>query len=356
MKILVLGYFGYIENKLDGQTVKTRNVYDLLKSRVDDVDFFNTEEIHHSKMSLFTMFVKFCKSSTVFYPAAGNSLKYFFPILFILSKIFRVKINFIQIGGWLVNFLSKNPIHKYMLAHINCVFAETELMKQRLEEVTHLTNVSLLSNFRMDASEHTINHTDGMLRCVFMARVMKEKGIEIIFDLSRRLHEEGLNVEIDFYGKVAEKDETYFTQKIKENPNTHYLGALSPDNINEALCKYDVMLLPTKYYTEGFPGSILEAYIAGIPVVVSDFQHAKELVEDGVTGFIFKGGDVISRMEDTHPIQEIIFNDESLKEFYSIITKLLNEPDLVLSLKENAYKESFEYRPEAAWKVIEPTL
>ncbi|MDO5447803.1 MAG: hypothetical protein Q4F34_08510, partial [Prevotellaceae bacterium] len=209
MKILVLGYFGYIENKLDGQTVKTRNVYDLLKSRVDDVDFFNTEEIHHSKMSLFTMFVKFCKSSTVFYPAAGNSLKYFFPILFILSKIFRVKINFIQIGGWLVNFLSKNPIHKYMLAHINCVFAETELMKQRLEEVTHLTNVSLLSNFRMDASEHTINHTDGMLRCVFMARVMKEKGIEIIFDLSRRLHEEGLNVEIDFYGKVAEKDETY---------------------------------------------------------------------------------------------------------------------------------------------------
>ncbi|MDO5447906.1 MAG: hypothetical protein Q4F34_09030, partial [Prevotellaceae bacterium] len=91
-------------------------------------------------------------------------------------------------------------------------------------------------------------------------------------------------------------------------------------------------------------------------VVVSDFQHAKELVEDGVTGFIFKGGDVISRMEDTHPIQEIIFNDESLKEFYSIITKLLNEPDLVLSLKENAYKESFEYRPEAAWKVIEPTL
>ena len=43
--MLVLGYFGNRTNKLDGQTVKTRDVYRLAKEQYGDcVEYFDTED------------------------------------------------------------------------------------------------------------------------------------------------------------------------------------------------------------------------------------------------------------------------------------------------------------------------
>lgn len=44
--------------------------------------------------------------------------------------------------------------------------------------------------------------------------------------------------------------------------------------------------MPTHYFTEGLPGSIVDAYISGIPVIVTRWKHATEFVDDGETGFI----------------------------------------------------------------------
>ena len=59
-KILVLGYFGYQTNQLDGQTVKTRDVYRLAKEQLTncDVEYFDTQSLHKSKLLLFKMFFK----------------------------------------------------------------------------------------------------------------------------------------------------------------------------------------------------------------------------------------------------------------------------------------------------------
>lgn len=356
MKVLVLGYFGFVKNQLDGQTVKTRNVYALLKKNVADVSYFDTEELHTSKLAMFRMFRDFCKASTVFYPAAGNSLAYIFPIIYILSLIFRVKINFIQIGGWLSNFLDKNPIHEFMLRRVNCVFAETETMESKLKEKHGFKNVTLLSNFRMTDFIPTPHHTEGMLKCVFMARVIKMKGIDIIFDLCDKISESGLNISVDFYGKIGEADHDYFVENLASHPNSKYCCELTPDDITEVLNNYDVMLLPTHYYTEGFPGSILEAYLSGIPVIVSDFQNAKLLVDDDTTGYIFKGGNLVPMMEGVHPIQKIEFDDDALSNLFTAVKRLYDSPETLLQLKQNAYKESLKYRPESAWQVVAPKI
>lgn len=50
-KVLVLGYFGNLTNQLDGQTVKTRDVYRLAKEQLTDCDieYFDTQSLHKSK-------------------------------------------------------------------------------------------------------------------------------------------------------------------------------------------------------------------------------------------------------------------------------------------------------------------
>ena len=44
-RILVLGYFGYNTNQLDGQTVKTRDIYRLVEEQAGGkVDYYDTED------------------------------------------------------------------------------------------------------------------------------------------------------------------------------------------------------------------------------------------------------------------------------------------------------------------------
>ncbi len=55
-RILVLGYFGYLNNQLDGQTIKTRNIYELLLLKTSDnisVNIYDTQQYKCSKLLSF---------------------------------------------------------------------------------------------------------------------------------------------------------------------------------------------------------------------------------------------------------------------------------------------------------------
>jgi len=66
--LLVLGYFGYRTGKLDGQTVKTRDLYRLLgECAGDSVDYYDTEEFKYNKLSLLKMFWKVMRCKTLYY-------------------------------------------------------------------------------------------------------------------------------------------------------------------------------------------------------------------------------------------------------------------------------------------------
>mgnify|MGYP002239410386 CR=1 FL=1 len=51
------------------------------------------------------------------------------------------------------------------------------------------------------------------------------------------------------------------------------------------LCRYDIMLFPTYWYGEGFPGIVMDAYIAGLPLIASDWNINTEVITEK-TGII----------------------------------------------------------------------
>lgn len=332
-KFLVLGAFCYRENQLDGQTVKTRNVYELIKAHEKSVNIYDTSEFKYSKWSLLKMFYLICKTKILLYLPAENNIKYIFPFIFFLAKIFRTNICYIQIGGWLNDFLQYKPIHAWMFSKVDKVLAETKYMKSKLEEDYGFKNVSLFNNFRITDFKPTIHHKDGVLKCVFMARVQKEKGLDMLFALAHYVEVNKLKITIDIFGQVSEEDKDYFFNNIKLHSNVAYNGALQPTDIYETIEKYDVMLLPTHYFTEGLPGTILDAYFFGIPVIVTKWRHATEFVDQGQTGFIvpFEGGQ---------------------DELNEKVTYLLTHETVLKGMKNKAYRRSLEYGYKNAWNVL----
>lgn len=52
-QFFVLGYFGYESNQLDGQTVKTRDVYRLIQEQFPNkVGYYDTQKYKVSRLSL----------------------------------------------------------------------------------------------------------------------------------------------------------------------------------------------------------------------------------------------------------------------------------------------------------------
>ena len=48
------------------------------------------------------------------------------------------------------------------------------------------------------------------------------------------------------------------------------------------------MLFPSYWRGEGFPGIVIDALIAGLPIIISDWNFNADYVEEGKTGFVIK--------------------------------------------------------------------
>lgn len=340
-KILIIGYFGYKTNQLDGQTVKTRSNYDLLKQEYR-VSYFDTEILKVSKFKLINLFLTTLRFNTIIFAGAQNNLKYFYPVLYFLSVMGNKKLIYLAIGGWLNEFLEQNNLfYEKSLKRINSILVETNFLKTQLEK-RGFKNVSIIPNFRILPLDYNIKVKPcdrANLRLVFMARIVAEKGIFLIIDFYKKYLENKEDFDkkltIDFYGKIQDKDEELFLNQIDELPGINYNGVLQPSEIYRVLNNYDVLLLPTYYKGEGFPGTILDAYLSGIPVIATRWKQIPEFVDNGESGLLI---------------------EFDLEELFSSIKKVSNDSRFLNRMKFNAFEKGKNYSMEKGLKVLKKCI
>jgi glycosyltransferase involved in cell wall biosynthesis len=340
-KVLVLGCLGYFNNQVDGQTIKTRNIYQLFSDKkagcFGAVSYFDTLSFRINKLRVFLLIKQILKCEILIYLPAHNNLKYLLPIIFFIAKVKNIKIHYIVIGGWLDVFLEDKPLHRFLLKRVNCIYPENEKLRQSLMGNYDFKNVQLLPNYRLHDYKAKINEVGPVVKLVFLARVDPMKGVNCIFKLAKELNQKRYeNFSIDLYGPInASYKESFFAQEANF-PSVNYKGIVSPENIHDILNEYDLMLFPTQYYTEGFPGSILDAYIAGIPVIATEWKHAHEFIENNKTGVITEFG-----------------NDD---DFIKNAILLLTHPDRIYMMKALALNKSKEYSGDIVWDILKSKL
>lgn len=127
-------------------------------------------------------------------------------------------------------------------------------------------------------------------RFVFLSRVHPDKGITEIIAATKQLNDNGLQDRfvVDLYGKVDSGYAKQFYSDISTLGNVAYKGFLNLTSNSgyQTLSAYDVMLFPTYWNGEGFPGIVIDANVSGLPIIASDWNMNKEVVVDGETGYI----------------------------------------------------------------------
>ena len=92
------------------------------------------------------------------------------------------------------------------------------------------------------------------------------------------------------------------------------------------------MLFPTKCYTEGIPGTIIDAYAAGLPVISSLYLNFDEIIDDGITGLGYEFG-----------------NNEAL---ISLLKNLSKNPLRIIEMKKNCVKKAKMFLPNEVVKTL----
>jgi glycosyltransferase involved in cell wall biosynthesis len=244
-----------------------------------------------------------------------NGRKVILPILMLFSLLFPMKIIFFPAGGGIIDKeISSMPwfLRKiFILCCRRCFLIAVELDNIRTQLNKHgISNVIILRNFKRRPQLMNVKETHNeKIKILFLSRVRQLKGIEVLFNALDLLPKK-LNFSLDIYGLVDEDYKPILRTFLDTRPYAKYRGVIDYDKVIPQISSYNIMVFPTLREEEGCPGVLVEAAIAGLPIVASDVSSNKELIIDGHNGLICKKGDAKSLSEKI----EILINNPTMCE------------------------------------------
>lgn len=301
LKVAIIGHFGGTENITDGQTVKTKILYDELSKATDwkisKVDTYYKKK-KPAKLLLDTLR---CLLTTkdIIVLLSVNGMKFYFPLLWMFSKLFGTRVYHDVIGGNLDSYIKKYPKFKKYLNSFKINWVETELLKEKVEAYG-VKNCEVIPNFKRlniaDTTEVAREWVEPYAFCTF-SRVMKEKGIEDAIEAIECINRKvGRKIcTLDIYGLVDAGYQKSFQEIMDASSDAiQYKGIVPFDKSVETIKGYYALLFPTFWDGEGFPGTIVDAFSAGLPVIATDWNCNAEILKNEVTGIIYPNAQVDS--------------------------------------------------------------
>lgn len=125
------------------------------------------------------------------------------------------------------------------------------------------------------------------LKVIFTARMVKEKGVIELIEAAERLRKEYEGrVEFWLCGRLAANADAVSREELESRCDGQYIKWLDfQQDIKSILEQCHIMAFPS-YYREGVPKSLIDACAIGRPIVTTNSIGCKDVVDDGVNGFL----------------------------------------------------------------------
>lgn len=190
----------------------------------------------------------------------------------------------------------------------------TEFNKDKLLQLKHIKPERVFVKPNFVENNSFIPEEERLNQFVFVGRLDKLKGVDILFEAWKRMGEGAIKLIVCGMGPMEEWCKSF----IKENVvNIEMCGFVPNDETLKIIANSKALVLPTQWY-EGFPMSIVEAFSVGTPVICSDLGNAGSVVEEGITGYKFGYDSIESIMSAIDKMREKPLNKEKIKKMYEI--------------------------------------
>ena len=287
--IVFFGGCSQTRNGHGGETIKNIYFIEYLKKLGMEVQVFDTVRIKQNPFLMFSLIwvLAFRKSDLVVSAATHTALS-FFKIIWLLGWG-KNEVRYFVIGGTIGDRMKAGEINPKILRRISHIYVETTHLETNLKE-SGLQNVSRLPNFKPIVGKLKIATATKQtgFRLVYVSRVIESKGIFVLIEVVKQLLEKH-TLKLDIYGPVGEEVKDRFMNAIQGEAAIQYNGILDfygDVGAYAKLAEYQLMVLPTSHYGEGFPGVFIDCFIAGIPVITTDWNSNADIIQDGYNGFL----------------------------------------------------------------------
>lgn len=223
------------------------------------------------------MFVEAGRADVVSLHINRTALALIGPVAWLISRLRRRPLIIRLFGGAAHTALHgiSRAVGWWVISHADLYLVETR-DRVRATQEEGMPRVQWYSNSRpMPRAQDNAPLRRRCRKFVSLGRLYREKGIAEMVAAAARF---GDDVSVDVYGPFwfGTASESDFAGQR----GIRYCGSVDPGKVPETLRRYDALLLPTYDSTEGYPGIVLEAYAAGLPVICSRIGGLPEIVDD----------------------------------------------------------------------------
>ena len=282
----------FLEKKSDKVCITTLNT---APKKLGNRPLFSFDNLFTTSRVLWGCLLQIRKSNKVLLFGSNQLLISLMPICLLIAKLARRPFYVRSFGGSFDSYyLNLSPIVRryvtWVLKHVDGLIVQTKSKKDFFNDLMG-TRVHLVPGYRepvdIVASNKQVDLPQRTLKLVYVGHIRKQKGV---FDLLESIEllnvSPPLKVTCDFFGPIYNEDSNLFTQKVDSTDGAEYGGLLEPDQVISSIANYDVFVFPTYYTGEGHPGVLIEAMMAGLPIITTDFKSIPELIKHGHNGLL----------------------------------------------------------------------
>lgn len=201
------------------------------------------------------------------------------------------------------------PIIKYIWKKSGAVISNSDDLKDLAlkarpsQEIGVIHNGIDINNFKPNRNKKI---SDKFIITPGASRVTKRKGLEFLIKAVKQLLPKYPNILLKIMGDGDEKENLIIlVKKLNLKNNVQFLGRIPREETVGYYQEANVFILPS--FNEGMSNAMLEALATGLPIIATETGGTKELVTEGINGFVVAMG---SREDLAERIERLISNPE----------------------------------------------
>lgn len=214
----------------------------------------------------------------------------------------------VENGGWLQKLTV--TLYKIGIGKAKQVFFQNKANREFCLSLRIANDKSILlpgSGVNLHHHKYQEYTEDGIIRFLFIARLLKDKGTEEFFEMAKFIKEKHPQTEFQILGGT----EGNYKQQLEELTSkgiVKHLGTTS--DVRPYLANVHCTIMPS--YHEGMSNVNLESAANGRPVITTNVPGCRETVDDGRTGILVEPRDSRSLIDGVERFLALSYDQKKL--------------------------------------------